>query len=394
MHSSLATKLQALANASPTMMAAWDRDLRCRFANPAYRTWFGVEPSTLPGMSIEALLGERLFALNQPFMRAALDGRCQEFERVIAGPDGVRRHSLARYTPDYERERVDGFFAEVVDISAYKAIEHALIERVADLEQETNYLQYLRKRRGHPDGSIDDVRLRSRDPASTSAALTAQIAHELRNAISPLNNCLQVLARDDLEQARVARASQLMQRQMALATRLLDDMIDLSGIEAGVLSMRKQNADLREVIEEAVAMSAPDVDAGKHELKLDVPDRPLILMCDPQRLAQAVCNLLNNACKYSPAGGCITVSATSIASQVQISVTDDGVGIPANALLEVFDLFAQLPHTFESRKGGIGIGLSLVRKIATLHGGTVVAASAGIGKGACFTISLPVAPLH
>jgi len=389
-----AVKLHSLANASPTMMAAWDPALRCRFANSAYRTWFGVNPAELPGTPIQDLLGPRLFALNEPFMEGALRGQPQEFERTIPGPSNTVRHSLARYTPDWDRGVVDGFLVEVVDITACKSIESALLERVADLQQETHYLRYLLQRRSGEDGGQDTLPSARAAALSASATLTAQIAHELRNAISPVATSLATLQAVDANDDRARRASTAMHRQLALATRLLNDLIDLSGIEAGVLSMRKRKVDLREVIEEALDMSLPGVRGACHDLHVDLPQEALPLMCDPQRLAQALCNLLDNACKYSPAASQITLGASRQDGQLQITVSASGIGMPPESTHRLFELFAQLPHSAGSRNGGRGIGLSIVHKIVALHGGVVRASSAGLGEGSTFTIMLPCTSAH
>ena len=381
-----ATKLHSLANCTPTMMAAWDGQLRCRFANSAYRTWFGADPVRLKGEHIQTLLGERLFALNEPFMCKALLGAPQQFERAIPGPDNIVRHSLARYLPDWENERIDGFLVEVMDVTPYKVIEQSLVERVAELEQEAEYRQYWRRKVGEREPEDKSIVA----PRSwTTPAMAAEIAHELRNALSPIGTSLEAMKAVDLHGARAAQLTKSMQRQIRLTTRLLDDLIDLAGIDAGVLALKKHAVDFREVLEEALDMSLPSIEGAGHQLDIDVQNGPLPILVDGQRLAQVICNLLNNACKYSSARSEITLAARISDGHLEFSVSDSGVGMPPDSVDGIFDLFRQLPHSTSSRRGGMGIGLALVRKIVSLHGGTIRAFSAGIGKGSTFTVSIP-----
>ncbi len=381
--------LHDLAHGSPTLLGAWDRELRCRFANRAYEQWFGVDPSALPGTSIDQLLGPVLFQLNEPFVRAALAGAPQEFERVVPGPNQVQRHSLARYSPEVRHGEVVGFFVEVVDVSALKRLERMLLARVADLEQRGVYYQHLLGRAGSTNRAVEDA-VRVQDVAThRTTVLTAQIAHELRNALAPICVGMDVLNLAEPSPAVARRTRETMVRQLSHMSRLLDDLIDFAGVGCGVFPIRKQRVPLRELLETALDTSGPWIDAAQQELVVDLPDTEVTLFCDVARMSQVLVNLLNNASKYTPSGGHIRIACARKAEYVEIVIRDDGVGMPPASATAIFDAFKQLDHSLERSRGGIGIGLSLVKQIVELHGGRVSAASAGVGKGATFTVAIP-----
>ncbi|HEY0858784.1 MAG TPA: ATP-binding protein [Albitalea sp.] len=222
----------------------------------------------------------------------------------------------------------------------------------------------------------------------------ATLGHELRNPLAPLRNGLHVirLAHDD--PAAVAKALDIMERQFGRLVLLVDDLLDIARISSGKLELKKQRVELKSVLASAVETSQPLIEAGRHELRLLLPDEPIELDADPARLAQVIVNLLSNAAKYTPEGGCIQVRAQRDGGEVSISVADDGIGIAADWLPRLFEIFSQADRDTERRQGGLGIGLSLVRRLVELHGGTVAAASPGLGEGSTFTVRLPLAPLE
>lgn len=388
----LATRLHDLAEHSPTMLAAWDADLRCEFANEAYETWFGVDPSTLPGSSLEALLGPHLFGLNRRFIDGALRGEPQEFERTIPGPDRVR-HSLARYTPRREGGRVAGFFVEVTDISALKAAERLLIERVADLEQRIVYYEYLFARRGTLRGPADEHAMAHRSALKQATTLAGQIAHELQQSLAPVCTGLERLNAAEPVQAGTARTRQTMARHLSQMGRLLDDLVECAGIESGTLSLRRERVAASEVVAAAASGCAATVAAAHQQLRIEVPE-DLVLYCDPVRIAQVLANLIDNASRYSAAGASIAVTGeASLGGAACLSVVDDGAGMPPEAAARLFAPGVQRDHTISRARGGIGIGLMFVKQVVEEHGGSVHARSAGPGKGTTLSFILPRADL-
>jgi PAS domain S-box-containing protein len=217
----------------------------------------------------------------------------------------------------------------------------------------------------------------------------ATLAHELRNPLAPMRNALQViqLAADDAGAVRQAR--EMMERQMRHMVRLVDDLLDVSRITRGKLDLRKQRVDVAAVARAAVEASRPLIDAAGHELSVVLPPQPVFVDADPVRLAQVVSNLLNNAAKYTEPGGRVWLTAERQGSDAVVSVRDTGLGIPPEMLSKVFEPFTQVDRTLEKAQGGLGIGLTLVRRLVEMHGGSVEARSAGYGHGSEFVVRLP-----
>jgi signal transduction histidine kinase len=216
----------------------------------------------------------------------------------------------------------------------------------------------------------------------------ATLAHELRNPLAPIRTGLDVLARIPGDGAQAERVRAMMQRQLTQLVKLIDELLDVSRIATGKVVLRREPVDLRSVIESAIEGSQPLVAEAGHHLEVIVPPDPVVAFGDPTRLSQVVGNLVNNAAKYTPPGGRIEVSLALEGDEAVIRVSDNGVGIPADMLVEVFDMFAQVDQTIGQSHGGLGIGLSLVRRLVALHGGSVAAASAGRHQGSTFTVRL------
>jgi signal transduction histidine kinase/DNA-binding response OmpR family regulator len=219
----------------------------------------------------------------------------------------------------------------------------------------------------------------------------ATLAHELRNPLAPIRNGLQIMKLSPAGSA-IAPVREIMERQMEQLVRLVDDLLDLSRITRGKIELRREPLDLAAVIDEALEVSRPLVEAARHELTVTLPPEPLRVEGDLTRLAQVVSNLVNNAAKYTPEGGHIAVGVIREGDTAVLQVSDDGIGIPADMLSRVWEIFAQVDHHLERAQGGLGIGLSLVKRLVEMHGGRVEAKSAGPGRGSCFSVRLPLAP--
>jgi signal transduction histidine kinase len=218
----------------------------------------------------------------------------------------------------------------------------------------------------------------------------ATLAHELRNPLAPLRHGLDTLRRDlDGEGAHEIR--DMMDRQLVHLVRLIDDLLDVSRVSQGKITLRRERIQVADAINAAVEASRPAIDAAGHALVINVPSEPLWIDADLTRLSQVVGNLLNNAAKYTPSGGRVDLSVRSEDDVAVIEVADSGIGIPAGMQARVFELFAQLDRHLDRAQGGLGIGLALVKQLVTMHGGTVDATSAGVGKGSVFSVRIPLA---
>jgi len=181
-----------------------------------------------------------------------------------------------------------------------------------------------------------------------------------------------------------------MERQVGHMVHLINDLLDIARVSSGKLVLQMQPADLRDIVATAVETSRPLVDAAGHALAVDLPSRPVPVQVDPVRISQVLSNLLSNAAKYTPQGGRIALGVQVEGEEVRVTVADNGVGIAADMLGEVFEMFTQVARSIERSNGGLGIGLSLVRRLVELHGGSVSARSAGVGLGSTFVVRLPL----
>lgn len=218
----------------------------------------------------------------------------------------------------------------------------------------------------------------------------ATLAHELRNPLAPVRNVVEILRRIDIVDPKILKARDIIDRQVRQLTRLVDDLLDVSRINSGKVELRREKVDAASIIERAVEISRSVIDAGKHDLVVNPPSEALSLDADPVRIAQVAANLLNNAAKYTAPGGRIEISASRDGAEAVISVRDNGMGVPPKMLNDIFDMFTQVESALDRSQGGLGVGLSLTRKLVELHGGTVTAFSEGLGKGSEFVIRLPL----
>jgi PAS domain S-box-containing protein len=220
----------------------------------------------------------------------------------------------------------------------------------------------------------------------------ALLAHELRNPLAPIRNGLEVIRLAPGERDIVRQAQEVMQRQLGHMVRLIDDLLDVSRISRNKMELRRSPVSLQDLVANAVETSRPVIDAARHSLELRLPADPVILDADTTRMAQVLSNLLANSAKYTNPGGRIVLQAHVDDRDVVISVSDNGVGIEPAMLPHVFEMFSQAGAVLERSRGGLGIGLALVRGLVEMHGGHVSAWSEGVDRGSTFTIRLPRAP--
>jgi len=281
------------------------------------------------------------------------------YEKEYLRSDGTRAPVLVSSAlfPDSDDEGI----SYVVDLTPVKAAER----RIRDL--------------------LDEVTAASR----AKDEFIATLAHELRNPLAPIRNAVQILRARGPTDESLGRQRDVIDRQVQQMARLLEDLLDVSRISRAKLELRREVVDLGAVIEAAIETSRPLIEAAHHELRVEVPRGELCIDGDPVRLAQVFANLLNNAAKYTRDGGLIALTARLEGPQVVVSVRDNGIGIAPEMLPTVFDMFAQAEPAVGRAQGGLGIGLSLVKGLVELHGGTVRAHSEGPQRGSEFTVILP-----
>ena len=219
----------------------------------------------------------------------------------------------------------------------------------------------------------------------------ATLAHELRNPLAPMRYALTMM-RMSVDPAKARQARDILERQVNHMARLIEDLLDQSRINRGMIELRPERVSLALLMEQAVEASRPAIESARHRFELHLPVPDILLDADPARLVQVIGNLLNNAAKYTPDGGDIRLSAWQAGDRARIEVVDNGVGIPHDQQGRLFQMFTQLHHSAHRAKGGLGIGLSLVRSLVQMHGGHVSVASEGLDAGSIFSIELPLPP--
>jgi signal transduction histidine kinase/CheY-like chemotaxis protein len=219
----------------------------------------------------------------------------------------------------------------------------------------------------------------------------ATLAHELRNPLAPIRTGFQILKNPGTPESVQQRANEVIERQIGHLVRLIDDLLDVSRITAEKMELKRKRLNVIDVVQHAVEMTRAAIDEAGHTLDLSWPPGPVIVVGDTTRLNQVIANLLQNACKYTPNGGHITLSLSTSARDAEIRVRDDGIGIPPVFLPRLFEKFSQVTPALHRSEGGLGLGLALVHGIVTLHGGTVEALSDGPARGSEFVVRLPLA---
>ena len=295
--------------------------------------------------------------------RAVAEKRVFVFEHRIRRHDGQWRHCLIRAVPILN---ADGKIREWVGVHT------DITERKRDEEQ----LQQLAADLSEADRRKDEF--------------LATLAHELRNPLAPIRTGLQLMKLAGGQPTTLEQARSMMERQLAQMVRLVDDLMDVSRVSRGTLTLRKERIPLAAVLNGAVETSRPLIDQMGHELTVSIPKQPLIVDADLTRLTQVFSNLLNNAAKYSDRSSRIQLIVEHQGRGVAVTVKDTGIGIAADQLSRIFEMFTQVDRSLEKSQGGLGIGLTLAQRLVEMHGGSVEAHSKGPGKGSEFVVRLPV----
>jgi PAS domain S-box-containing protein len=495
--------IRLLVDHVPSMLAYWDRDLRCRFANRAYERWFGVDPDSLVGTSIRELLGPDLFAANEPYIRAALRGEQQVFERVVPGPGGIRRHSLATYIPDVRGDEVMGFIAHVTEVTQLKEVESALRSEIAQRERANESLRKsesalrqaqrlgrigswsweagpditswsdemydifgldpkqrpptlaqrpalyepqswsrlyeavsraldtgepysLELEYRRPDGRSgwiearaeavrdglgvisglrgtaqevslrhqaedDRVRIRVLEEGNRNKnSMLSRVSHELRTPLNAILGFAQLCQADPELAPRYQQWAQLILTSGQHMLELVNDVLDLSAADSGLLSITNVDVDLASLVRSALVQCAPAARRAGVRVSGPALEQHVALRSDATRMRQVIDNLVSNAIKYTGAGGTVTVSVARLASSVELSVTDSGIGLSDEQLARLFLPFERLGAE-RTQVSGTGLGLALTKTLVERLGGTISVKSR-VGVGSTFSVTVPLDP--
>ena len=348
-------QLRFITDSAPVMIAHCDSEHRFKFVNRPYAARFGLQPADLIGRPIAEVLGRAAYETITPYLERVLAGERVDVEVEVPYERLGRQFIRFAYEPEKnESGAVVGYVAAIINVSDRRCAEEAL-----------------------------------REANSRKDAFLATLAHELRNPLAAMRNAVQLLTVLDSNAAMNQRAGAIIDRQLKQLVRLVDDLLDVSRISRGHLQLRVSRTTLADVIRTAVESTSLAIGTAQQQLRVHLPDEPIALDADGERLSQVFVNLLTNATKYTPAGGEIAISATVDADTVTITVADTGSGIPPEMLESVFGMFTQVHRDRDRAFGGLGIGLTLVRSIVELHGGTVTAESRGVDQGSTFRVRLP-----
>jgi signal transduction histidine kinase len=289
---------------------------------------------------------------------------------------------------------VSALHTEVLPTEAYTDLADAAerLRAVAALQQKAAALETeLVRRRGLEEELKAKIELLA-DVDRRKDEFLAMLGHELRNPLAPVSAALEVMRLRADDPQRIANAREVVERQIAQMTRLVDDLLDVSRITRGQIELREESVALAALVERAVEVVRPLIDERGHRLSLELPEVPVVFRGDHSRLEQVLANLLSNAAKYTDVGGRIWLRAHVDRDQIVVSVRDNGEGLTPELRERVFELFVQGPDTRSMARGGLGLGLTLVRQLVQLHRGTIEAISDGSGKGSEFVVRLPYAP--
>jgi signal transduction histidine kinase len=294
-------------------------------------------------------------------------------------------------------DRLRGYQSGAVDYVLVPVVPEILRAKVsvfADLYRKTRALERLNaeleQRVSERTAELEATTAALQDADRRKDEFLAMLAHELRNPLAPIRTAVQLLRLRELPEAQSARARDVIERQIQHLVCLIDDLLDVSRITRGMITLQFESVQIASVIARAVETVRPVIDSRRHDLTVSLPDELLSVAGDHTRLVQIIGNVLHNAAKFMEPGGRIALTVSREGSTAVIRIRDGGIGIPAEMVPKIFDLFTQVQTKAHSGQGGLGIGLALVRRLVEMHGGTVEAQSAGIGQGTEVTVRLPL----
>lgn len=368
----LVRELRAITDHLPAMIALWDRDLKCRFANAKYLEWFGRSPEEMLGLSIQALMGETLFAQNEPYIRGALSGERQSFERTLQKPSGEVSNTWAQYIPDLDPQgRVIGFYALVTDVSPLKEAERRLQEANAQLR---------------------DARNEAEAAAAVKSAFLSNVSHELRNPLTSIIGYADLLDRRNNLSATERKYLNRIQEASAALIRTVNDVLDFSKLEAGQVEIERRPVDPCAIGLRGLEMFEPEMEKKGLAHGFEALNVPTRVLADDARLRQILTNLIGNAVKFTTSGSVrVRCLYDHIGRTLRFEVIDTGPGIPAERQARLFQRFSQVDASTSRAFGGTGLGLAICKGLAEAMGGKVGVLSMP-GEGSCFWVEIPSEP--
>ncbi|MFL6593488.1 MAG: PAS domain-containing protein [Luteimonas sp.] len=349
-------------NNTPDFVYIFGTDLRAIYANDALLKVWGVED----------VRGKTWMDLGYEQWHADMHDR--ELRQVMETRAPIRGE--IPFTGTNGRRVYDYIFAPVLDAAGDVVAVAGTTRDVTDRQAAEQIVREHADRLAEADRAKDEF--------------LATLSHELRNPLAPLRNGIEILRRTTSADSPQARVHAIMERQVDHLVRLVDDLMEVSRITRGNVSLQLEPVALTTVVESAVEAARPEIDAGQHRLSIDLPESPLVLRADRVRVAQILANLLHNAARYSKPGGEITLRAREDAGALLLSVIDNGMGMESSEIPHLFEMFTRGDRARSSNQGGLGIGLALSRRLAALHGGWLDGSSDGPGKGSVFSLRLPL----
>jgi PAS domain S-box-containing protein len=346
-------QLRLVADGVPVLICYVDADRRYRFVNQRYSEWLEKPTHKLVGQPVRDVVGEENYSRISAKIDHVLAGRAVNFSAAMSFPR--LRHISAHYVPDVAPNgTVRGFFGLVEDVT----------ERV------------------HAQAAI-------RATARQRDQFLAMLAHELRNPLQALRFATENMGHEatDLDAAR--RSAVVIRRQTNVLARLVDELLEVTRVTHGIIRLRKELVSLHAVLQTALESARPTFNLKRQTISENLGDQVLMVDADPLRLSQAFGNVLMNAAQYSPEDSAVCVSVEGAQDEAIVRISDEGMGIAPEDLPHVFDLFMRANHSFGDGPGGIGVGLTIAKKLVELHGGRIDAQSDGPGRGSVFTVRLP-----
>lgn len=343
-----------------------DTEGRIRYWNPGAERIFGIAPAGILGQPAARLFPREDVALGLP-----------ELEIAIARRDGIAENDRWMARPDDSRFWATGVMVALRDPSGELLGYAKILRNRTDLKE---MLESFRRQ-----AEVAEAVNRRKD------IFLSTLSHELRNPLAPLSHAVEILRRGAHSGQDLEATLRIIERQVESLRRLVDDLMDITRIGTGKVELRRERVTLQELIRRGVESGRPSVTERRHDLQVLVPPHPIFVEADPSRIEQVIVNLIQNAAKYTPEGGKITISGTRDSREAVTTISDTGMGIPHDMLPRIFDLFTQVETSRTRSQGGLGIGLALVKDLVTMHGGSVQVRSDGPGKGSEFTVRLPLA---
>jgi PAS domain S-box-containing protein len=384
-----ATTADALYDHAPCGLLLADADGQLLHANGTACNWLGFTLPELAGIvRIQDLMtvGARLFHHTHCVPVLEVRGSVAELQIDLRHRDGTRLPMLVNIVRRREGKLVRDQWA------LFMATERQSYER--ELRNARKAAEEALEARRGAELQLQAVNAELSAADRRKDEFLATLSHELRNPLAPLRSALEVMRHSTADEGTSARLLSVFDRQLHHLTHLVDDLMEVSRITQDKMELRRETVDLAALARAAVCDTAGLMEQARHRLEVELPEHPVTVDADPTRINQVVVNLLTNAAKYTPDGGLILLSLRIDEGAAVLAVRDNGIGLPQHALRTVFDMFSQLEPALERSRGGLGIGLSLVRGIVELHGGSIAADSDGEGKGSCFTVRLPLARLE